>query len=165
MSRNERVSLAVLLLLGWLAAAYAVRIATHFQTGGDLRMELGRVHLTRLDTATTARLDDLTSSVFVTYYVSPIERMPSSMRHVERQVTDLLEALRGHAPERFDFQIVDPDSDPELAGFASRRKVAPFRVRSLKHDAYSEQTVWSALTVAYGSHPEALLSGIGPEQG
>ncbi len=163
MKRRTKAALALLGLLALAAAVLGSRIARHFEHDAGLRLELGRTRLVRLAPETRARLASLSEPVFVTYFASPADQMPSSMRQVERRVTDLLEALRAESPGRFDFQIVDPDTQPELAGFAARRRVAPYRVKSVTRDAYSEETVWSSLSIALGDRPEALLNGIGPE--
>ncbi len=163
MGRRQAFALALLGVLCAAAVVLAIRIERHFQRGGRLVAEFGRAHLVRLAPETEACLERLEEPVFVTYFASPESGVPSEMRAVERGVTDLLEALHARASERFDFQIVDPTTLPELAGFAARRRVAPFRLRSVSHDAYSEVTVWSSLSIALGSRPEVLLSGIGPE--
>ena len=120
MTRTRSVALCVILLLGWTAAALAVTIARYFERGGELRLELGRTKQTALLPATLERFARLHEKVLVTYYVSRPERMPSELRHLEREVTDLLAALHARFPERFDYQIVDPESRPGLAGFAAR---------------------------------------------
>ncbi len=114
----------LILLLGILAAVWSARVAAHFR---GLRLELGRVKLSRLDEETRRRLETLKDDVFITYYVSERSRMPSNMRRVERGATDLLEALRGASRGRLGYQIVDPGTDADLVRFASHRGVAPFR--------------------------------------
>src|SRR5262245_64895633 len=89
--------------------------------------------------------------------------MPAEMRRMRLEVTDLLAALPARCPERFDYLVVDPASAAGLEGFAARRRVAPFRVRSVTRDAWDERTVWSTLALSFGSRPETLLNGLGPE--
>lgn len=163
MRPRERWLFALLVLLALAVAALGARVARRLELGGAARLELGRVQPTALSARTLARFAALEERVLVTYYVSPPARMPAGMRRMEQEVTDLLAALRARFPERFDFHVVDPESRPELAGFAARRRVAPFRVRSVTRDAWDERTVWSTLALAHGSRPEALLSGLGPE--
>ena len=163
MTPRQRIGLCTLLVLGLAASVLAVRIAEHHQHGGALGVELGRARLARLDAETIERLATLAEPVLVTYYTSSSDRMPSRMRHLERSVTDLLEAMHARAPERFDFQVVDPERGPGLARFAARRGVAPFRVRSVTRDAWDETSVWSTLAISYGARPEVFVSVIGPE--
>jgi hypothetical protein len=157
-------SLLGLLVLGVLlcvAALCAVRVARH-ATGA--RVELGRVKLAAVDAATRTKLAGLKDRIFVTYYVSPREQLPSHMRRMEQQVRDLCEALHAAAPSRFEYQVVDPGSHPDFERFAAKRKASPVRVRSIERDNYSERTVWSTLTISYGPHAPAIVNGLLPEQ-
>jgi hypothetical protein len=154
------LALAAMLILGLLIAVEAARVARHLR---GLRLELGQVKLSQLGDQTRRRLGALKEDVFITYYVTDRAGMPSAMRRVEQGVTDLLEAMRGAAGGRLRYQIVDPGTDSDLVRFASRRGVAPFRARSVERDAYSERTVWSTLAVSYGTRPESVINGIGPE--
>ena len=163
MSRSFALGLGLCVLLGWSAAALAATIARHFEHGGRLRLELARTKQTALAPATLERFERLTEKVLVTYYVSRPERMPSALRHLEREVTDLLAALHARFPERFDYQVVDPESRPGLEGFAARRRVAPFRLRSVTRDAWDERTVWSTLSLSCGARPPVLIPGVVPE--
>ncbi|HEX6884863.1 MAG TPA: Gldg family protein, partial [Planctomycetota bacterium] len=160
---RARPALALFVLLALVATGLGTRVARRLERGGAARLELGRVRPTALSERTLARFAALEERVLVTYYVSPPARMPAGMRRMQADVTDLLEALRARFPERFDFHVVDPEARPDLAGFAARRRVAPFRVRSVTRDAWDERTVWSTLALACGSRPEALLAGLGPE--
>src|SRR5262245_59556887 len=163
MLRREKLLLALFLLLGLAAGALAQRVARRLEQGGALRLELARVRPTELSPATVEHFARQGERVLATYYVSPPERMPASMRRLELEVTDLLAALRARFPERFDYQVVDPESAEGLTGFAARRKVAPFKVRSVTRDAWDERTVWSTLALSVGARPEALLHGLSPE--
>lgn len=161
--RRGRASLAGLLLLALLAvlaAVAAVRVARH---ASGARAELGRLKLAAVDGPTQAKLAALADRVQVNYYVSRRDALPSHMRSIEQRVRDVCEALRAAAPERFDFQIVDPGSHPDFERFAAKRKASPVRVRSIERDNYSERTVWSTLTISYGAHAPAVINGLLPE--
>ncbi|TAJ13707.1 MAG: hypothetical protein EPO68_13050 [Planctomycetota bacterium] len=161
--RRGRASLAGLLLLALLlvlAAVAAVRVARHASAA---RVELGRVNLTAVDAPTRAQLAALADRVQVNYYVSRRDALPSHMRTIEQRVRDICEALRDAAPDRFDFQVVDPSSHPDFERFAAKRKASPVRVRSIERDNYSERTVWSTLTISFGAHAPAVINGLLPE--
>jgi len=164
LSRADRWRFVLFVALAVATAVLAVRVARQLEIGGRLRLEVGRLRITELEPATLERLATLDAQVNATYYVSARERMPSHMRRVERQVTDLLESLAAAAPDRFAYRVVDPEADEDRAGFAARRRVAPFRERSVAHDSWSERTVYSALTLAYGTRREAVIDGIGPDE-
>lgn len=157
------VQLLLLLVFGIGSVFLGTRIFERFETGGWGRWEVGLERSTELSTATIERLDELDSTLSLTYFVSPKSEMPSSMRDVEAGVTDLLEALKANAPNRIEFQIVDPHERADLGSFTSRRRVTPFRVRTVERDAYSEQTVFSTLMLSYGARHEVAIRGIGPD--
>ncbi|MCB9896991.1 MAG: Gldg family protein [Planctomycetes bacterium] len=160
MRTRTLLDVVVSLVLACLVVGLAVEVADHLD---GTRLEWGRAHLIRLDESTQERLDTLADDVFITYYCSPRERMPSHMRRLERDVTELLTAMKDGSHGRLDFQIVDPTDDPDLEQYASRRKVAPVRERHVTRDSYSEQEVWSTLTIAYGPHPPAMIHGLTPD--
>ncbi len=148
------------LVLGCVVVGAAVELADHAR---GARLELGRVRLAALTPDTETFLAGLEDRVFLTYYVSPREEMPSHLRRLERDVTDLLDAMKAAAGGLLDYQVVDPTTDPELAAYAARRKVAPVRVRHVTRDAYSEQEIWSTLTMSYGPAPPAMIQGLTDE--
>ena len=79
MRRLDKLGIVLFCVLGLLSAGMAVRVAQHYQRGGALRVETGRLRITTLTDETRARLDSLSSKVLATYYVSRPERMPSKM--------------------------------------------------------------------------------------
>jgi len=162
MGRLDRLLLGLFLALALAAGVLGRGIAESFERGGALRLELGRVKPTALAPATVARFEALRERVMAVYYVSAPERMPVEMRRMGLEVTDLFEALRQRFPERFDFVVVDPAARADLAGYAARRSVAPFKVRSVTRDAWDERTVWSTLVLSAGAGPEAELRGLRP---
>ncbi len=156
--RSVATAAGIALALG--VVIFAVRVARHYPA---FRIETGRFKITRLDPATRSRLETLHDHVFLTCFLSPPERMPSQMRGMGRELDQLFGALQGASHGLLDYQIVDPESDPDLARYAARRKISPVRVRSVEHDGYSEQQVWCGLTIAYGAHPVALLPSLSPD--
>jgi hypothetical protein len=160
MRRVDRLILPALFLLLLTAVAYTSRLSDQVQRA---RLELGDTKLIQLDGETRATLRELDSRVLITHFTSPPHRMPSHMRRVGTGVAALLESMRRASWGKLDYQVVDPDSDPAMARFAVHHLVSPFRARHVSRDAYSEKTVWSALTVEYGARRPAVLNGLGPE--
>ncbi len=150
----------VTVALGALVVVEAVSVARHFR---GLRTEWGNVRLTRLDDALAERLRTLKGDATITYFVTSKAEMPSHMRRLERQVVDLLEAMADAADGKLAFHVVDPTDDPDLQRYASNRTVSPVRVRHVARDQYSEQEVWSTLTIAYGPEKPARIEGVTPE--
>lgn len=160
MKAGRVLSTGLLVLLGLVVVGLAARVAARLSTA---RLELSRVKLTSLSDELRAKLESPQDDVFVTYYVTRPDRMPSHLKHVEREVVALLDALKDAAKGRLQWALVDPSSDPDLERFAARRKVAPVRVRSVAHDRWAEQEVWSTLSIACGPRTPALIEGVSGE--
>lgn len=154
------LSVLVTLVLGGLAVFAGVDVTRHFRS---LRAEWGDVRLTRLDDALATRLKALRGEVQLTYYVTSRAEMPSHMRGLERQVIDLLQAMADAADGKVAFHVLDPTHDKDLQRYASNRTVSPVRVRHVARDQYSEQEVWSTLTIEYGPEKPARIEGVTPE--
>ncbi len=136
--------------------AFLLVLALVFYTGRLLEdLDTGRLHLTP-----TLSVD---SQTFYTNLESPLSLtyITKHLKGVKTPVRNLLARLKALAPDRIDYRIVDPDSEPGRT-YAIKKKAAPFHVRDIQRDEYSEQAVWSALVIAYGDHPEILLPKITP---
>ncbi|HVS64343.1 MAG TPA: Gldg family protein [Thermoanaerobaculia bacterium] len=158
--RVDTVRLAAATLFACLAAVLAARLADR---APGARWEVGRERVARLDDQARTRLAGLEDQVFVTFYATAPARMPTSLRGLERRVVDLLTAMKSASKGRLDFEVVDPDASPELTAYAARRQVAPHRVRDIRGDAWTEQTVWSTLTVEYGAREPIAFRGVDAE--
>ncbi len=131
-------------------------LALVFYTGRILENQsTGRLYLT----ATFS--DD--SQAFYTELELPLSLtyISKHLKRVKTPVQNLLARLEALAPDRIDYRIVDPDSESGRA-YAIKKKAAPFHVRDIQSDEYSEQAVWSSLVIAYGDHPEILIPKIVP---
>ncbi len=255
MRRFDLILIIIGAALFLLIAAFGVRVAEHYPAA---RAELARVKLMQLDDEIRARLGSMQHDAVITYYVSSREKMPSSMRRMERDVADILEAMKSASRGRLDYQIVRPEQGVERAPGEARRilpqvkmlldrlenqsdaadltaelqerffeaisktgvtaqeagrraqavsqwlvtqyqasadnsagltdevlaqvveqavldagqslvqhavhqRVSPFRMRTVAHDAYADQTIWSSLHIAYGPHAPAVVNGVSPE--
>ncbi len=136
--------------------AFLLVLALVFYTGRLLEdLDTGRLHLTP-----TLSVD---SQTFYTNLESPLSLtyITKHLKGVKTPVRNLLARLKALAPDRIDYRIVDPDSEPGRT-YAIEKKAAPFHVRDIQRDEHSEQAVWSALVIAYGDHPEILIPKITP---
>lgn len=171
-----------LVVFGALSVGVAVLAARVADRHRGTRLEVSRVKPSQVDAAARARLAALEDPVLVSYYVSPRAEMPSELRRLQDEVTDVLEAMKRASDGKLDWQVLDPHAAragedepvdaqaqvwrPETernARFAARQGIAPFRVRSVEHDRWSERTIWSALTLAYGARPPVVLNGVTSE--
>lgn len=103
------------------------------------------------------------SQTFYTKLEAPLSLtyIAKHLKRVKTPVQNFLARLKALAPDRIDYRIVDPDSEPGRA-YAIKKKAAPFHVRDIQRDEHSEQAVWSSLVIAYGDHPEILIPKIVP---
>ena len=159
MKAGVLLGLALGLAASAAATVFAVRVVRHFH---GARVEVGEFKTTQVEPATRARLASLKDKLFVTYFVSTRDDMPSHMRGLEHEVHNLLSAMKDASGGMFDFAIVDPKTTPDLERYASNRRISPVRVRSVSRDSYSEKTVWSGISVAYSSYKPAVINGIEP---
>ncbi len=157
MSRTHRFLLGLQLVLGLGVVVFGVRVAAHYR---EARAELGRVKLSALAPETEAKLEGLQGECLITYYVSGRASMPSHLRRLEQSVTDVLQAFADASNGLLRYQIVDPEAQPELVRYTANQRVAPFRVRSVQRDSYSEETIWSTLTINYANYPQAVIHGV-----
>lgn len=127
------------------------------------RLELARLKPTELEAATRIRLEALDAQVVLTWFASPASRAPSHWAGLSEQVELLLAALERASGGKLRYERVDPDAGPAQAAFAVQCRVKPLRVRTVAHDAWSERSVWSTVSVAYGARPRAQLAGVAPE--
>ncbi len=160
--KRSALWLALLLGLGIWCAIEASRAFA------GPRVELAENRQTELTSVDRQRLAELDRDVTLTYWVSSRERMPSSMRQVERGVLELLEALEQAAQQtastaRVSWRHADPESKEELQTFASQRGISPIRVRSVSKDGWSEREVYSSLELQLGATGRVVLDGIDRE--
>lgn len=161
MKARDILGLLLLVALGAGVAVYAGRIVNH---RGGSKLELGRTKLSQVSGATRERLATLEDPVLLTWFVSSREEMPSELKRLEARGTELLNSLREASDGQLDYQIVDPQKNPERVAYAANQGIAPFRVRSIQSDAWSEKTIWSTLTITYGARRQAVINGLVPKR-
>ncbi len=152
-----------LVLGALLTLAVALQLARLVDHTANPRLELGEHRRSRLDDRSLERLAALEDPVTLTYVVSSADRMPSSMRRTEREVREVLDAVAQAAPGVVRWRVVDPESDPEQMRFATKRRIAPIRVRGISRDAFAETPVYSSIEIVDASGKAALIDGVGPE--
>lgn len=126
-------------------------------------LELAEAKALALDPELARALRELDGECRATYYVSSRERLPSELRRLEVEVTDVLTELRRASDGRFDFEVLDPAEHPELGPWIAHQGIAPFRMRSVRHDAWTETEIHSTLALHYAGHGRARIEGLRPE--
>jgi ABC-type transport system involved in multi-copper enzyme maturation permease subunit len=128
---------------------------------------LGRLDLTenRVYTITDAGkriLSRLRAPVKVEYYVTNVEKMPSNMKQLERDVTDLLREL-SVASGRFEYKVIDPASDPALAPKLADKGIHPLRVIIYEKDQEQAVRVYTAMKISYLDRDEEVIPSVRPD--
>ncbi len=147
-------------LLAALVLDRSVHVASRAR---GARLEIARVKPTRLLPAARERLSTLDAELSLTYFASPPDRVPPAFRRLRADVADLLGEMERAAGGRLRYELADPDGSADLAAYAARSRARPMRVRTITRDAWSERSVWSALSIAYGARPRTLIPAITPE--
>ncbi|MHC5210825.1 MAG: Gldg family protein [Planctomycetota bacterium] len=160
MTRRGAAATLLLLLMTAAGAVMASRV-TRVLPGAAA--ELGRARLTTPTPELAERLATRADTLFITLYISGRDALPSSMRRLERDVTTLLQTLARASDGRLDFQVVDPEENEDLLRYATQRKIAPQRVRSVERDGFTERTVYCTLAIESGAHEPVLVEGLAPE--
>src|SRR5687768_13519346 len=156
MALRARAAHCAAALLALLAVGLSAELAR--RAGG--RLEIARERPTTLWPQTRERLARLDADVVLTYVCDRPEDTPSAQRAVRGEVLRLLESLAQAAGGRLRYEVCEPARDADQAAFAELARVQPVRVRSVTRDAWSEHSLWSALSIAYGTRPRALIAPI-----
>ncbi len=160
MSARAWLGLAALVSLALLATWLGRGVAAET----ELVLEPGRARLATLDSATRARLATFDEELTLSYYVTPRERMPSHLAHLEDDVRAGLRAVAEGVSGPVRVEVLDPDQHPELAADLASAGVAPWRSRRIEGDGYREELLWSSLRLSYGARPSVVLNGLAADQ-
>jgi len=144
-------------------ATLVLGLAALVEALGRRPLELAQTKTLALDPELVERLATLDGECHATYYVSARTELPSELRRLEADVTDVLEELARASNGHFHYRVVDPAASPELASWIAHQGIAPFRARSVRHDAWSETEIHSTLALAYAGHGRARIEGLRPE--
>ncbi len=160
MGARRALSLTLVLALAALALGQAVELGA---LPRGARLEIARAKPTRLLDATRERLQALDGELTLTYFASSPEQAPAAYRRLRAEVADLLGEMERAAGGRLRYELADPEASAELAAYAARSRARPLRVRTVLRDSWSERSVWSALSIAYGARPRTSIAAIAPE--
>ncbi|MBA2848706.1 ABC transporter permease subunit [Thermosulfuriphilus ammonigenes] len=155
--RAERTfPLAAALMFGILLLANAIVFDLRLP-----RLDLTQSKLYTVSPATRKILDRLQVPIHITYYVSPKEKLPTTMKNLPRDVGDVLAELAALSP-RVTYAIVNPESIPDLASKLIRKGVRPFAVESIEQDQVSLSKVYSSIVISYLDKREEIIDQVVP---
>lgn len=177
--QTRRVSFPLFALCGLLCLGFGLSASALLQN-----MNLGRFDWTEnqvhtISDASKRVLADLQEPVEITYYVTPADDMPTEIKTLERDVTDLLEDLRLATSGKIVFKRVhmraanvlaqpgresDPQSRPDpLEQRLLEQGVEPFSVSALRQTGAVSNLIYSSLGVKYQDRPEEIIPQIVPD--
>ncbi len=107
-------------------------------------------------------LEKLEVPIQVTYYVSSKDQLPTPMKNIARDVSDILSEFAALSP-KFTFKIVDPAKDPELIPKLEKKGITPFAVQTIERDQVSVRRIFSALSISYLDKREEIIPQVVPQ--
>ncbi len=127
------------------------------------RLDLTEDGIYTMSPASVKILGALKVPVQVKYYVTPVDKMPTELRTLERDVTDKLRDYQGASDGMLQFQVIDPQDNEELQNQLGQKGIRPFQVQSIERDEIGVKIVWSAMTIAYKDKPEEVVPQVLPQ--
>ncbi len=154
------ISVGIFLLSNWLVAGVPL---------GRFDMSEGQSYT--ISSATRKILRSLPTPVVVKYYISSVDKMPTSMKTLEQDARDKLEELRVASDGHFQYQVFHMDAATAVEGTKkadtmeeqlAKKGVQPFRIESIQSDEVGVRLIYSGLTISYKEKPEEILPQIHP---
>ncbi len=113
------------------------------------RIDLTQNKIYTLSSGTRRVLERLKVPITVTYYCSSKEKLPTAMKELPRDVSDILEELSRLSP-RFSYKVIDPDDLPaDKRSGLEKQGISPFSAQTIEKDAVNIKRVYSAIALSY----------------
>ncbi len=155
------ICIAIFILFNWLLGSYSLG-----------RLDLTSAKIYTVSPVSKKILKELKAPVFVKYYVSPQEKMPTQMKTLEQEVVDKLQEFKIASEGKFDFKVFHleaanvaapkQEGETSMESQAEQKGIEPFQVQSVEADQLGLQLVYSAMAIAYKEKPEEILPQIIP---
>lgn len=163
------VCLSGIIIFNWL---------THDLSSGRFDVTQNKIYT--VSEASRQILLNLKAPVRIKLYISPAEKMPTSIKTLEREITAKLDELRIASKNKLDFKVYyieaanlveanqkqkAPGAGPSntLEQSLQAKGIIPFQVQSIDRDALGLRLVYSALTISYKEKSEEILPHILPQ--
>jgi ABC-type transport system involved in multi-copper enzyme maturation permease subunit len=164
------LSLAIGLMANWLLAGQGLG-----------RFDLTQDQIYTLSEASTKILRGLDVPAQVKLYITPSDKMPTEMKHLERDLLDKLNEmslasrgkLKARAIHMETANVIEPVGAPPEQGGNDKEEaierrlldkgVRPFSVQALREDEVVNKLVYSAIGVAYKDKEEEILPQVLPQ--
>ncbi len=163
------ISLAIGLMANWLLSGQALG-----------RFDLTQDRIYTLSDASKKILRELDVPVQVKLYITPSDKMPTEMRHLERDLLDKLNEMRlagrgkliARAIHMETANVIEPLGEPQSSGddpdesIEKRlldKGIRPFSVQALREDEVVNKLVYSAIGIGYKDKDEEILPRVLPQ--
>lgn len=134
------------------------------------RFDLSEGRIYTISPATKKILSELKAPVSAKLFISPAEKMPTSLKTLEREIQDKLDEFRVASNGNFQYKIFHLEAvNAEGAGAdsleqqISEKGIRPFQVQSITADELGVHLVYSAISLAYKEKPEQIIPRITPD--
>lgn len=152
---------ALTLIAGLVAATLTASFL--FRATDSVRTEVGGHRVQTLEPALIEQIRAGDAPLSAMLFITQEADQPSDRRGLEASLTELLSNLASALPGRFTFGVTDPAKDEDMARFAARRGVVPFRALGRRGDASEAKELYATLLFDWGPHGQARLENLGPE--
>jgi ABC-type uncharacterized transport system involved in gliding motility auxiliary subunit len=158
--RNFRLTFAAAAVLLAGIAFFLVSILGNLP---GARLDLTRDRLFSMSPAAAEVLKGLKVPVQVKLYITPVDKMPTEYRTLERDITERMRNFEQVSKGMLQFSVHNPQDDEELQKTLGAKGLRPFQVQSIEKDEMGIKLIWSAMTIAYKDKPEETLPQILPQ--
>lgn len=137
-----------LIVVGILVLANLIAVRPWF------RLDLTKSRAYTLSAVSKQYMRDLKDPLTVKAFFS--QQLPPPYNANARYLRDLLEDYRSYSRGRFNYQFVDPASDPALEREARTLGVYEIQLTAVARDKFEQKTGYMGLVMQYGSRQEVL---------
>ncbi|MHB8078840.1 MAG: GldG family protein [Candidatus Krumholzibacteriia bacterium] len=127
------------------------------------RIDLTDDHLYTMSPASAKILSGLKVPVQVKLYITPIAKMPTELKTLERDIANKLRDYQRASNGMLQFAVFDPQDNEELQNQLAQKGLRPFQVQSVERDEIGVKLIWSAMTIAYKDKPEEVIPQVLPQ--
>jgi ABC-type uncharacterized transport system involved in gliding motility auxiliary subunit len=127
------------------------------------RIDLTDDQLYTMSPASVKILGALKVPVQVKLYITPLAKMPTELKTLERDIANKLRDYQRASDGMLQFEVYDPQNNEELQNQLTQKGLRPFQVQSVERDEIGVKLIWSAMTIAYKDKPEEFIPQVLPQ--
>ena len=127
------------------------------------RIDLTDDQLYTMSPASVKILGALKVPVQVKLYITPLAKMPTEYKTLERDIANKLRDYQRAGNGMLQFEVYDPQNNEELQNQLMQKGIRPFQVQSVERDEIGVKLIWSAMTIAYKDKPEEIIPQVLPQ--